>query len=376
MHKFPVKGKKGILKGGGPKPIEHEKYRAVLDQLLPLLARRIDASGGVMRVADLAGHKDVKTYLSQVPPRCPKTLPLILSQWTDFFVNMSDGLVGTALGYDTGMIKEDGTLNPLYESNFAPEGDLIDVEEPEVVQLSEAKPMDLTEAADIVWQASLNLVNDAELKAAFKLLENARKALKEAPKPVQNPPRSGKKPGKKPAALNIGESERAHRKMRILYRIVEILERSPGQTKNMCLILSDPTIRELKKGVVSKFLSFLQEFPKMMKITQVEGIPQYSVTLLDNHVPDLKASKKGTAATKGTGTGVIKGTSTGSTEGTGTAVNQGTGTASTEGTGAPKGTSTGPTKGTGTGATKGTGTGVIKGKGKQKGWKSWNSWWK
>ena len=45
-----------------------------------------------MRVADLAGHKDVKTYLSQVPPRCPKTLPLILSQWTDFFVNMADGL--------------------------------------------------------------------------------------------------------------------------------------------------------------------------------------------------------------------------------------------------------------------------------------------
>merc|ERR1712112_773363 len=219
-----------------------------------------------------------------------------------------------------------------------------DVEEPEVVQLSEAKPMDLTEAADIVWQASLNLVNDAELKAAFKLLENARKALKEAPKPVQNPPRSGKKPGKKPAALNIGESERAHRKMRILYRIVEILERSPGQTKNMCLILSDPTIRELKKGVVSKFLAFLQEFPKMMKITQVEGIPQYSVTLLDNHVPDLKATKKGgTGATKGTGTGVIKGTGTGSTEGTGT------------------------------GATKGTGTGVIKGKGKGKG-KWWQSW--
>jgi len=60
----------------------------------------------------------------------------------------------------------------------------------------------------------------------------------------------------------------------------------------MCLLVSDPTIRELKKGAVSKFLSFLQEFPRMLKIVQVEGIPQYNVTLLDSTIPDLREAAR------------------------------------------------------------------------------------
>jgi len=57
----------------------------------------------------------------------------------------------------------------------------------------------------------------------------------------------------------------------------------------MCLILSDPTIRELKRGVVSRFLAFLQEFPKLFRIVQVEGIPQYDITMIDTNVPDLRS---------------------------------------------------------------------------------------
>jgi len=293
MHKFPAKGQG---KGQGPRPIQHEKYRTVLDELLPLLARKIDKMGGVMRIADLALHREVKLLLAQVPPRCPKTLPLIFVQWSNFFVNMADGLIGTALGYETGMINADGTLNQLYHSNFSMLNEVVD--EQEIIEVREAKPMDLMDAADQLWQCALNLDNDAEFKAAYKVLEAARKnvraaegmatpskSLQQNPN-VQNPPRSGRHP--RDGGPVIGEDERQTKKMQILHRIVELLERSPGQNKNMCLILMDPTIRELKRGVVSRFLQFLQEFPKLFRIVQVEGIPQYDITLLDNTVPDLR----------------------------------------------------------------------------------------
>jgi len=236
MHKFPMKGQG---KGQGPRPIEHEKYRTILDQLLPLLAAKIDKAGGVMRVADLAVHRDVKLLLSKVPPRCPKTLPLIFVQWSNFFVNMPDGLVGTSMGYDTGMIQSDGKLNPLYHSNFSLLTDPLD--EQEVIEVQEAKPLDLMDAADQLWQCALNLDNDAEFKAAYKVLEAARKNVRAAEgmatpskllqknPNVQNPPRSGRHP--RDGGVVIGEAERQTKKMQILHRIIELLERSPGQTR-------------------------------------------------------------------------------------------------------------------------------------------------
>jgi len=289
----------GKLKGGGPKPIEHEKNRAVLDKLLPLLASKIDASGGVMRVSDLAFQRDIKFLLYQIPPRCPKSLPLIFAQWTDFFITMADGLVGTAMGYDTGMIEEDGSLSPLYQSNFTIHAD--PVEEPIIQIVREAKPMDLTDAADLLWRSTLNLGNDADFKAAFKAIETARKHVRSnegllpPSKQVQQNTNTVPAPRKKAnyaGPLNIGDCERATRRQHILRRIVDILSQSPNQTKNMCLLVSDPTIRELKKGAVSKFLSFLQEFPRMLKIVQVEGIPQYNVTLLDSTIPDLREAAR------------------------------------------------------------------------------------
>jgi len=86
------------------------------------------------------------------------------------------------------------------------------------------------------------------------------------------------------------EQERVTRKEKILHRIVEILIRCPNHTKNMCLLVSDQTIKELKKGAISKFLPFLQEFPTMFRIINIEGTPQYNVSLLDRHVPILKTN--------------------------------------------------------------------------------------
>jgi len=93
-----------------------------------------------------------------------------------------------------------------------------------------------------------------------------------------------------PVNVKLTEQERVLRKEKILYRIVEILQRCPNQTKNMCLLVSDPSIKELKKGAISKFLAFLQEFPTMFRIVNVEGTPQYNVTLMDRHVPIIKAN--------------------------------------------------------------------------------------
>lgn len=317
MHKFPVKGSKGKgkgIKGGGPKPIDHEKNRSILDQLLPLIAAKIDENGGVMRVSDLANMKDVKELITQVPARCPKALPLILTQWTDFFVNMPDGLVGTAMGYDTGMIREDGSLDPAFASTFA-ETAMPYEGAPLVVK--EAKPLDLTEAADNLWKCALNLDNDADLKAAYKAIETARKHVRgeDGIAPLHHPngvPWSGLPPpnpkkAKARAAkgivvpagpINLSDTERCTRQEKILHRIVEILTKCPNQTKNMCLLVSDPSIRELKRGAVSKFLAFLQEFPKMFRIVNVEGTPQYNITLLDRHVPIIKPHGQARVATQ------------------------------------------------------------------------------
>eukprot|EP00397_Hematodinium_sp_SG-2012_P029787 GEMP01031498.1.p1 GENE.GEMP01031498.1~~GEMP01031498.1.p1 ORF type:complete len:316 (+),score=86.48 GEMP01031498.1:52-999(+) len=298
MHNFPVKGKGK----GGPKPIDHDKNRAVLDQLLPLVASKIDENGGVMRISDIATLQDVKALISQVPARCPKALPLILTQWTDFFVNMPNGLVGTAMGYDTGMIREDGSLDPAFASTFAETAAPFE----DLSKIKEKKPVDLTTAADDLWRCALNLDNDAELKAAYKAVEQARQHVRGedgiappmhpngAPwsgQPQQNSKKGGpanQKKGGSIGGINLSDQERCTRKEKILHRCVEILTRCPNQTKQMCLLVSDPSIRELKKGAISKFLTFLQDFPKMFKIVNVEGTPQYNITLLDRQVPFIK----------------------------------------------------------------------------------------
>jgi len=296
-------------------PHEQEKNKHVMDQLLPLVSRKIDDNGGVARVHDLAEDRQIRVLIQQIPFKLPRSLNLILTQFKEFFVSMPNGLVGTALGFDTGMIKEDGTLEPCYASVFVDNtGNPVGATNP-YMSNRVLKVVDLTEKADRLWKCALDLDNDNDLKLAYKGVEEARKHIRGenavAPKqwvdgavpwsglPPPNPKKvkvRKKKKGPKvavaavPVNLKLTEQERVLRKEKILYRIVEILQRCPNQTKNMCLLVSDPSIKELKKGAISKFLAFLQEFPTMFRIVNVEGTPQYNVTLMDRHVPIIKAN--------------------------------------------------------------------------------------
>lgn len=298
---------------------DQEKNRKILDELLPLISKKIDDQAGVMRVPDLASDLEVKKLLDQIPGRLPRTLTLLLPQWGDFFVSLSNNLVGTALGYDTGMIREDGTVEPAYLSTFVDSnGDPLD----EAVPFNPNKVLkviDLVADADRLWKCALDLDNDADLKTAFKICDASRRHIRgedtiappEYPGgvpwsglPPPNPKKlkgllKGKGKGAKglfkagllqipTGPINLSEQERVLRKEKILYRIVEILSRCPNQTKNMCLLVSDPSIKELKKGAISKFLAFLQEFPTMFRIINIEGTPQYNITLMDRHVPIIK----------------------------------------------------------------------------------------
>jgi len=291
---------------------ETEKNRQVMDLLLPLVSHKIDACGGVKRVADLTGDPEVKALLEQIPVRLPRSLSLILTQWGDFFINLPYGLVGNSTAYETGMIRSDGSLEPAYASAFLDEkGDPRDIANPYNVN-KKYTIVDLTKDADRLWKCSVNLENDTDLKLAFKLCEETRRHIRGEdgiapeefpggipwsgaaapnPKKLRMLKAKGKGPGiymPVSAPCNLAEEDRTQRKEKILHRIVEILKRSPNKTKNMCLLASDTTIRELKKGAISKFVAFLQEFPTMFRIINIEGTPQYNVILLDGHVPILK----------------------------------------------------------------------------------------
>jgi len=307
-------GGKGLASGSGlpyhkdkpANPVDAEKNRQILDALLPCVSAKIDENGGVMRVADLCDLKEVKDHIAKIPNNFPKTLPKILSLWSDFFVNMSDGLVGTSMGYDTGMIRQDGTLDPSFESLFATaHGKTVHEEHSNVVD-SVPKPhkkVDLAEAADQLWRAALNLENDTDLYKSFEKVQIAQ-AQERGETPLIQPQLEQKKPKKEvkmeiddgtaddTSNMNLQDAERINRRKQILHRIFEKLRVAPGKQLFLCAIVQDPLIRDLKKGAVSKFLHWLQEFPNNFDVMQIDGGSQYRITLLSEQMPRLTPVKR------------------------------------------------------------------------------------
>jgi len=169
-------------------PVLVEKNKKLLDTLLPLISKKIDANGGVMKICDLQPMPDVVKILKEIPNGFPKVLQKILLQWTDFFVNMPDGLVGTAMGYETGMIRDDGTLDPAYASMFhVSKRSVISNMTPLALPAAQVitreitagnEKVELHAAAEEVWKASLDLKADAALVSSFHHVLRIRSVLR------------------------------------------------------------------------------------------------------------------------------------------------------------------------------------------------------
>jgi len=287
-----------------PTPEEIEKNQIILDALLPSVAAKIDGNGGVLSVKDLCEMQDIKDQIAQIPHCFPRSLPTILSQWTDFFVMMSYGLVGTAIGYDTGLIQADGTLDPAFESTFLPLGkrNYKEYVEPTMMQApkrarveSFSQPIDLAEATAELTRLCYILEDDASCETAFQRVQIARKQKRGeriTPKkksksaannnPIPNPHVPGE-------VYNFSHLTREQKCIEILNRVFEKLKSSPNNTQMLNAITQDDAIRELKKQAVMSFVNWFKSFPENFLIENVAGTTEFQITLLSDVMPSQPA---------------------------------------------------------------------------------------
>jgi len=267
-----------------PTPEDIERNQAILDALLPCVAAKIDGNGGVLAIADICAMQDIKDQLAQIPACFPKALPQILSQWADFFVMMPHGLVGTAIGYDTGLIQQDGTLDPAFESTFLPNGKSAHVAAPHAAPtvyqaIPTNEPIDLAEAASELSRLCYVLEDD---DACFKAFQKVRIARQQA--------RGDSRPKSTAASLVTGISAgltRLEKRREILTRTFEKLNASPDKSIMMNMISQDQFIRELKNGAVTSFKKWFESFPENFIITAVEGTTELKITMLSDTMPHL-----------------------------------------------------------------------------------------
>lgn len=99
-------------------------------------------------------------------------------------------------------------------------------------------------------------------------------------------------PEEDPSTLNMQDSDRLQRRKQILQRCFEKLKVAPDKSLFLCMLVQDSTIRELKKGAVSKFLHWISEFPNNFSVVPVDGGSQYKVTLLSEVMPRLASNKR------------------------------------------------------------------------------------
>jgi len=286
-------------------PAYIEANKKVLDGLLPLVSAKIDANGGVMKITEIEKLPDVADVILNIPLGFPTKLAEILAPWNDFFVPMSNGLVGTAMGYETGMIRENGTLDPAYASTFTTfveeVEDIAEKKEAEVAALEIELPpveagnekVELNTAAHELWRASLNPNDEVTLFAAFRKVQHCRSAIRGEPinAPLGMPSGAGSKTrlmtlaaeqGESGAtAVNLSGEEREQRRMAILQKVLDKLRRAPEHTLLLNVIMMDRQIRELKKGAVSKMLHWLEDFKSTFMCTPIEGTPKFLIRLLD-----------------------------------------------------------------------------------------------
>lgn len=294
-------GKKGGYKNTEKNDNNESKNRELLDKLLPLVSGKIDEHGGVLQIHKIANAPEVKELLEQIPAGYPKNLNKILQSWTDFFVNMPNGLIGTAMGYDTGMIRPDGTLDPAFSSSFKDggsggKGNVAPKKAP-VQNPGRQRPNDtnLQSAADNLWRACLDLDDESGFYSAFSQANICRMNLKGSHFPYSTAPmnqqiQQGKKT-KEP--INFTVEEREQRRQEILETVIDRLSNAENNTMALNKLAQDPKIAPMKKGAISKFMAWIQEFPHLFTTAPIPDSPQFSITLIgtDTNQPPAKRAR-------------------------------------------------------------------------------------
>jgi len=179
----------------------------------------------------------------------------------------------------------------------------------ELKDLLNYKPIDLSDAADDLWRAALNLEDDNGLYSAFQNVQIARSQVRgetnmldgisnvnsKKLSKAEKKKKAGSAPSSQMALVKEEEEEdkvmmslleRTARRERILKRCIDKLMGTPQQSLMLSALVQDPVIQELKKGAINKFLAWLKEYPDNFHVTPIDGSTMYRVTLLSAEVPD------------------------------------------------------------------------------------------
>jgi len=100
-------------------------------------------------------------------------------------------------------------------------------------------------------------------------------------------------------AIHLSDHVRRQRREEILGHVIDILQNSPTMSAQLSNLVSNDRIRDAKKGVISKFKGWLEEYPSLFGIERVGDTPQYNVTLIgDPDAPGIKVPIKNPEAKK------------------------------------------------------------------------------
>jgi len=257
------------------------QHKKILDELLPLLNQIINSNGGVMRIESLAARAPVRNMMNRMQPPHAKALTDLLTDWNEYFLMMPAGIVGTNLGYDSGLIMEDGSLNSDYIWKF--------------VSPSESKDKgpdahdSLVHLADALFHAIMDLSSEEPLMAAFNALRQKRGQMV-AVKPDQPKVKPMATQGQIPLQSGPGADDALllppeQRQEWIIMQIIQWMRKIQGKSMHISQIFADAG--PMKNGIFVKGKEFLERYPTLFSIHGggceggIDNYPPISVTLLD-----------------------------------------------------------------------------------------------
>jgi len=303
---FGKPGSKGAKKGGPmiPGPPDVDSWQAI-QELLPLVSGIIDENKGVLNSACIGQHNGVRALLGRIKGH--KGLGKLLGEYKDYFVQFEGGYVGTAAGYDSGLIRPDGTLNmELVKANHKSNKNLHPGppkpknKRPHMMALAPAVAPSQSVAESYSGGSSetqltlMQTLSEFNLMALYnpddnglyQLFAQIQAARHKARQENAFPEVPSMKPlkGQKTKLMNMGgltPAERDERKAQILRICIEELRKQPTRSLGVHALVQHEQVAQLKRGAIGKFVTFLQDHSDVFEVTQIPDTPQWNVVLLE-----------------------------------------------------------------------------------------------
>jgi len=277
---IPFKGFNGKGKGR-PGSIQQDPHAdalnaQVLDRLLLAISALIDSHNGVYTISGISKDRAIMQELAQIPKGFPNSVAQILPKYPDFFIMLGNDKVGTALGYDSGLIREDGTLD---ESAANTGTDSITMQANLFKSMTELMVVGLYSQDDSAVNQAINALRVAREKCKlhnqYPTMPGASPAFAFAGR---------KLPKGDPAQANLSDEERQQRREWVLQKCVEALSQQPNYAMEVSKLSSVEEIRNMKKGAIGKFQAWLQEQSAYFSLSP-DADGRYVVTLIAEPQP-------------------------------------------------------------------------------------------